>query len=986
MATEYHLITQNGTAGSYWAGLTTEQKNRYYSGGAYQVYSNFNDLEDQRINQAVNRDPSKNIVIEVQGKWDDASPWNSSTVWLGYYSVTITTKINGVRDAAAFHNGVPGGGFRRIVNTTYPAYQIQKQSNMTIDGLEIINQNTTGGYAIRVYYAANTHIKNCILTGYRGLECLSYASKYQNNIFRNCLLYGISINAGFGYSDVVNNNLATGCGTGVYSDGATTYATVINNVSIGNTTNWTATGIGTNGYAANNAGLSGEAWDTSGSTRVTVATTDFNNLTGGDFTYVSGSPLINSGIDFVAFSADNRDILNKYRPDYESATYPNNTWDIGPFEYDHGEGNTPPNYRNFTINGLVSGSRVKIKKTADGTVIHNAVVSSTSLTISYNAGTANTPVTIDIRKGSAAPYYKPYRTTSSISYLADTEISVTQIEAIAADTYDAGIATDWSINTGTKAITRNSGGQYPLQDLYSWLLDYYDDESTVDLDMPIEGITPTQFELINSGSISDTDMQYLNSGSLWIGTTLWANLTVVGTLAADTTAYVHVDGSEYTGYWGTGNIDVSLKFVSFDGTEVVDVRAHKYTDTYDHWHFDGLGEGLNYAALSTADDPNNQTASGTVAAYGITVTVDNPTDQQIDGTDTPADYTTTVDGNGLGVQEVYEYLKYLTKEKSVYVSANAAYDEVKTAPYGTFAGGVFFGARGIWLENVASGDALNYVLTDNTGVTHQASAPPVAITVTNIIAGSRIQVYDQTNSTELANEIVAGTTYSLTKSWSTDLDIRIRLMHQSTVTAYEFYEAQGSFTATGMAMRANQELDAVYNVNAIDGSTITGVTINDGLLLVSVSTGAITWQQLYAYETYWLFTGEGIRDEGRFAVAQDPANYLWYDFKIKNTTSPSAPLVVTGGYGRDGDTGAALNMIDTTGGTIIFAPDHVVAYAAGAEATVAIVQSGLTAQGYSTARAGNLDALSGGTMDANLVSVNGIAVSGSGTESDPWGP
>jgi hypothetical protein len=54
-------------------------------------------------------------------------------------------------------------------------------------------------------------------------------------------------------------------------------------------------------------------------------------------------------------------------------------------------------------------------------------------------------------------------------------------------------------------------------------------------------------------------------------------------------------------------------------------------------------------------------------------------------------------------------------------------------------------------------------------------------------------------------------------------------------------------------------------------------------------------------------------------------------------------------------------MIDTTGGTIIFAPDHVVAYAVGAEATVAIVQQGLTAQGYSTSRAPKLDEIGAGS-------------------------
>ena len=171
MATEYYLITQNGTSGTYWASLTTEQKDRYYFGGAYQCYADFNSLEDNRINQSANRDPSKSIVIEVQGKWDDTSAVNINTVWLGYYSVEITTKINGVRDPDSYHGVVSGGGFRRIVNSSsYAVFQIQKQSNMTIDGLEIVNQSTTGGYGIRVYYSANAVIRNCILSARKGVS------------------------------------------------------------------------------------------------------------------------------------------------------------------------------------------------------------------------------------------------------------------------------------------------------------------------------------------------------------------------------------------------------------------------------------------------------------------------------------------------------------------------------------------------------------------------------------------------------------------------------------------------------------------------------------------------------------------------------------------------------------------------------------------------------------------------------------------------
>ena len=156
--------------------------------------------------------------------------------------------------------------------------------------------------------------------------------------------------------------MATGCGTGFDTDTAGTYATIINNVAIGNTTNWKAAGINSNAYATNNAGLSGEAWNSTGGTQVTVATTDFTDLANGDYTYTSSSPLINAGLEFVAFSDNNYDILNKYRPDYESATHPNNVWDIGPFEYDHGEGNTPPASCNLTISAPTSlvGAEIRI--------------------------------------------------------------------------------------------------------------------------------------------------------------------------------------------------------------------------------------------------------------------------------------------------------------------------------------------------------------------------------------------------------------------------------------------------------------------------------------------------------------------------------------------------------------------------------------------------------------------------------------------------
>jgi hypothetical protein len=129
--------------------------------------------------------------------------------------------------------------------------------------------------------------------------------------------------------------------------------------------------------------------------------------------------------------------------------------------------------------------------------------------------------------------------------------------------------------------------------------------------------------------------------------------------------------------------------------------------------------------------------------------------------------------------------------------------------------------------------------------------------------------------------------------------------------------------------------DVVYAANGIDGSTVTDITIDDDLLLVNVDVGTITWGEIYAYETVWLYGEEGIRDEGRIIEAVDTANYKLTDFLIKNITDPTEPLVISGGYGVDSVSGETIDIIDTTGGTVFTAPPHVVAYATGSALTAA---------------------------------------------------
>jgi hypothetical protein len=200
------------------------------------------------------------------------------------------------------------------------------------------------------------------------------------------------------------------------------------------------------------------------------------------------------------------------------------------------------------------------------------------------------------------------------------------------------------------------------------------------------------------------------------------------------------------------------------------------------------------------------------------------------------------------------------------------------------------------------------------------------VTLTGYTVGSRIQIYNLTDSVEVYNGVPVGATLTIAEPYLSDKNYRIRCMYQDGLTAKMFVEFTETFTVNGLNRSITQVNDQIYIDNAVDGELVTGITIDDSALLVNVDTGVLTLQQLYAYETYWLQTEEGIRDEQRFINAIDQANYSLVAFKIKNVSSPSEPLVISNGYAKDSVTGEAIDVIDTSGGTIFMAPDRVVPF------------------------------------------------------------
>lgn len=258
------------------------------------------------------------------------------------------------------------------------------------------------------------------------------------------------------------------------------------------------------------------------------------------------------------------------------------------------------------------------------------------------------------------------------------------------------------------------------------------------------------------------------------------------------------------------------------------------------------------------------------------------------------------------------------------------------------------------------------------------------IILTGYTLGSRIQIKDITNTIELYNDVPTDTTVTVAVPFTSNFDARVRVMYCTDTTANKIVEFTETVTIDGFSRTITPEANQIYIDNAIDGTAITDIVFNDSLFLVEVdsATGLISWGYIYAYETYWLFTEEGIRDAGRIIEAIDVANYVFTGFKVKNVTSgPVVPLIIANGWGRDSVTGETIDIIDTTGGSIFSNPDLVIAYetTGGGGATAADVWSYSTR----TLSTGGVTAIQSGiATSAEIAALNNLSAAQVNAEVD----
>lgn len=173
--------------------------------------------------------------------------------------------------------------------------------------------------------------------------------------------------------------------------------------------------------------------------------------------------------------------------------------------------------------------------------------------------------------------------------------------------------------------------------------------------------------------------------------------------------------------------------------------------------------------------------------------------------------------------------------------------------------------------------------TSTAGGSITVSAPSTTYTLQlpNIIDGSRYQIYNVTQDTELTNDTVTGgggidETYTLSTDYNASDVGRIRVTYVSGTSAKQEYSTTFTFgaTTTTNSIPATQVDDAVYNANAIDGSGITkfAADYTDTEIDVIV-TSNFSGAELYAWYTYNNTTSNGIANFFGIVRAIDAANF-----------------------------------------------------------------------------------------------------------------
>ena len=278
-------------------------------------------------------------------------------------------------------------------------------------------------------------------------------------------------------------------------------------------------------------------------------------------------------------------------------------------------------------------------------------------------------------------------------------------------------------------------------------------------------LRPALLNMKNSYNIDATLAQYLKFCSIVQGTAdaeQYTGLKSQGGIVASSPVYVMQSAAKLTKFWADGHIQILVKAKTagaFIDSGLVDVSSRKYGQSYS-WATVDLTPGGEQIAVVVTDAAAWQTMSESACAaqvgnlsftYGLAnYDMGNGNGAQ------PYRGKITASG-GLTAVQVAQVLHYMCREASAstfnsvegwrFRKLYSGYTADDKFPFGAVVAGVWYAARGWFVEGLSSG----YVLVDDNGVTQ---APPVnsGISVGNLVAGDQLLVGRYDSGTDYVNK------------------------------------------------------------------------------------------------------------------------------------------------------------------------------------------------------------------------------------------
>jgi hypothetical protein len=335
--------------------------------------------------------------------------------------------------------------------------------------------------------------------------------------------------------------------------------------------------------------------------------------------------------------------------------------------------------------------------------------------------------------------------------------------------------------------------------------------------------------------------------------TLLADLFITQANKATVAAYTLLENNDklydYSAYYETTNQGIAYARVITKAGTSPSAGSYPVTinNTADVWIFDG-------SSLSIWTDYTlspGTTITGPLFTSGVVTIPDNFNNASI-----------TANVSQLDPSDL----------SGVTITGNLTYDS--SAPFGiniTMTNCVITGT----ISNIGTADVLITKVNTTIGalgarVTAQQFA---TVSAPNLLAGSRVRVYNTTDNVEMYNDVLAGAGFSQAFIYTSNKNITLTATYVNGATAKLGVSASGIFSASGATFLNTQTDDTVYDGYAIDGSTVTGFTpdyVNDDVNLSMA--GDFLGADLYAWWVYNQSTEDGIRNFFGGITALDPGN------------------------------------------------------------------------------------------------------------------